>query len=361
MGGGSSRRRKPNTPIPSYAPGLGGSPGISRPGNSVVTGVGNPTGINPNQQRDLMQAQQTIANLTNQLNAYQRNASGGMPIQQMPYGNYSGPSGTPPMMPYGTPPQMGYGTPPMMPYGSPSYAPPSPTLQHFAGQNPYPYPYPSPPMPRANGYRDTDFAAIANISGLNPGDVALLHREYMNLTRGGINKIDRVIFRQILRDVLLEANNEHVDRAIENMFVTIDRNRDGFIDFPEFIGAFKDVLKGNVSDAPNYFQDDVYPDILGSQLRAAGVGSGVASQSVARIQQAAPAQQFVTTGGLNIVPLASTAIQQTPLICSPAQISDASAPVLTLDPNQSSYVIATPGQYLITQPTALQCVPLPMM
>ncbi|CAF0976957.1 unnamed protein product [Adineta ricciae] len=379
MGGNSSRRRKPNTPIPSYTP---GSPGFNRPGIPPTTGIINPA-VNPNQQRDLVQANQTIANLTNQINAMQRGASGAMPIPQAPYGGYMGPGGTPPPMNYGTPPLYPYGTPPYpygtpapMPYGTPPYSPPSPALPHFGGPNPYPYH--SPPIIGAGGYRDSDFSAMANIAGLNPADVALLHREFMNLTRGGINKIDRVVFRQILRDVLLEANNEQVDRAIENMFVTIDRNRDGYIDFPEFIGAFKDVLKGHISDGPSYLHDDIYPDALSNQLRAAGVGSGIAARNVPLVQQAVPATQLVSTGGLSIVPLASTAVQQTPLICSPAatavqqvplvcspattvQISDAAAPLLTLDPSQSSYVIATPGQYLITQPTALQCVPLPTM
>ncbi|CAF1618335.1 unnamed protein product [Adineta ricciae] len=395
MGGISSRRRKPNTPIPSYTP---GSPGLNRPGIPSTTGIGNPA-VNLNQQRDLVQANQTIAHLTNQINAMQRGASGAMPIPQAPYGGYMGPGGTPPSMNYGgymgpggTPPPMNYGgymgpggtpptpmnygTPPPYPYGTPPYSPTSPALPHFGGPNPYPYH--SPPIIGAGAYRDSDFAAMANIAGLNPADVALLHREFMNLTRGGINKIDRVVFRQILRDILLEANNEQVDRAIENMFVTIDRNRDGYIDFPEFIGAFKDVLKGHISDGPSYLHEDMYPDALSNQLRAAGVGSGIAARNVPLVQQVVPAKQLVSTGGLSIVPLASTAVQQAPLICSPAttavqqvplvcspattvQISDAAAPLLTLDPDQSSYVIATPGQYLITQPTALQCTPLPIM
>jgi hypothetical protein len=156
-----------------------------------------------------------------------------------------------------------------------------------------------------------------------------------------------------------------VDRVIENMFVTIDRNHDGFIDFPEFVGAFKEVLKEKPSDPQNYFADHAYPDMLGEQLRASGVGAGIDAQPISYIQQAQPAAQFVSpAAGLSIVPLASTAIQQVPVVyggVAPLQISDATAPLITLDPNQSSYVIATPGQYLITQPTALQCVPLPMM
>jgi hypothetical protein len=357
MGTSSSNRRKPNTAIPSYTPAGGGTPGISRPGIPPTTGIGNASPINANQQRDLMQANQMIANLTQQVNALQRNASGGVNIPQVPYGGY----------PYsgGTPPQMGYGTPPMS--GQyPAYSPPSPQFQHLGGQSPYPY---QQPMMGGGGgggggYRDTDFAAIANIAGLNPADVALLHREFMAITRSGTNKMDRVAFRQILRDVLLQANDEHVDRVIENMFVTIDRNHDGFIDFPEFIGAFKDVLKQRPSDPQSYFQDHVYPDIMTQQLRASGVGSGIASQPITYIQHSQPATQLVSTGGLSIVPLASTAIQQAPVVygaVSPLQFSDATAPLITLDQSQSTYVIATPGQYMITQPTALQCVPLPMM
>lgn len=359
MGGRNSRRRQPTTPIPNYAAG-GASPGITRPNMPVIPGS---PPMNANQPQNLAQAQQMIANLNQQINALQRNASAPMGIPPGPYGAYPG-GGYPPPAPYSTPPGMGYGTPPGMGYGTPPYGP---------GGMPPPYPYPPPMMgagmggglgAAAGGYRDTDFGAVANIAGLSPGDVALLHREFVNLTRGGTNKIDRTVFRQILRDVLLEANNEHVDRAIENMFVTIDRNRDGYIDFPEFVGAFKDVLKGHISDGPSYLQDHPYPDILSDQLRAAGVGSGIAAQPVSYLQQAAPATQLVSAGGLSVVPLASTAVQQTPMICTPAAtmpLIDAAAPVLSLDPAQSSYVIATPGQYMITQPTALQCVPLPIM
>lgn len=345
--GGSSSRRKKTTPIPVYNPAAGGSPGISRPGAPIGTGVG---GVNLNQQRELMQLNQTVANLNNQVQALQR--GGGIP--QVPYGGY--PGGNPPMMPYG-----GYpgGAPPMMPYGTP----PNPMFQQAGG------PYSYPPMGGGVGaatYRDTDFGAIANIAGLNPADVAILHREFLNLTRGGATKIDRTIFRQLLRDVLLQANNEHVDRVIENMFVTVDRNHDGFIDFPEFVGAFKDVLKEKPSDPQSYFDEHVFPDILEGQLRASGVGTGVASppQQIVLMPQTQAAPQLMTTGGLSVVPLASMGVQQTPLMYSgapPLQISDAAAPFLTLDSSQASFVIATPGQYLITQPTALQCVPLPMM
>jgi hypothetical protein len=338
MGSSSSRRKNPRTPIPPYTPGIGGSPGLSRPG---MGGIGGATPINRDQQRDLMQANQTIANLNNQIQALQR-----------------GGAGMPPM-PYGAPPMFGQ---------PPSYTPPSPTLQHPGGFSPYGYQQ-QPLMGGGGGvnvYRDTDFAAIANIAGLNPADVALLHREFLNLTRGGTNKMDRTVFRHLLREILLEVNNEHVDRTIENMFVTIDRNRDGFIDFPEFVGAFKDVLKGHISDPQQggYFGESPYPDILTDQLRASGVGSGIANQQFGYLQQAQPAGQFVPAGGLSFVPLASTGIQQGPIIygaASPLQLSNATPPLITLDPNQSTYVIATPGQYLITEPTALQCVPLPVM
>jgi hypothetical protein len=356
MGGSSSRNRSRNTPIPTYTPAVGTTPGIARPGVSATTGIGNANPINRDQQRELMQLNQTVANLNNQIQALQR--SGGIGIPQTPYGGYPMPGGVPSQMPYGGYPLPG-GTPPAMPYGTP----PSPLLQRFGS----PYPYQQQPMMGGGGaatYRDTDFGAIANIAGLNPADVALLHQEYLNLTRGGASKIDRVIFRQILRDVLLQANNEHVDRVIENMFVKIDRNHDGFIDFPEFVGAFKDVLKQTPSDPQSYFDEHVFPDVLSEQLRASGVGSGIPSQPVAYIQQPQPAAQLVSPAGLNIVPLASMGIQQAPIMYGAAgtfPISDASAPLITLDPNQSSYVIATPGQYLITQPTALQCVPLPMM
>jgi hypothetical protein len=358
MGGSSSTKKK--TPIPSYTP-AGGSPGITRPGaplnTGFNTGIGPSGPINRDQQRELMQLNQTVANLNNQVQALQR--STGMGIPQAPYGVYPSPGGIPPPMPYGTPPMLGQ---------SPLGAAPSPFLQNLGGQYPYSYQQQPPMFGGGSGpaavYRDTDFASIAHIAGLNPADVAILHREFMNLTRGGASKIDRVIFRQILRDVLLQANNEQVDRVIENMFVTIDRNRDGFIDFPEFVGAFKDVLKEKPSDPQNYFSEHVFPDMLGEQLRGSGVGAGIDIQPISYIQQAQPTAQLVSPGGLSIVPLASTAVQQLPIVYGGAthlQISDATAPLITLDPNQASYVIATPGQYLITQPTALQCVPLPIM
>ncbi|CAF0923020.1 unnamed protein product [Rotaria sp. Silwood1] len=339
MGAGKSKKKKPTTPIPQYPASANRSVG------TVNTGVG---GASPmNQQQQLMLANQTIANLNNQLMALQ----GGAP---MPYGGYPyGVAGTPPM-PYG-----GYGYPggPRMPYGTPPYGgPPSPVL--FPPGRQY------PPVAGGAGYRDNDFAAIGNIAGLNSAQVALLHREYMNLTRGGTIKMDRNVVRHLLRDVLLEANNEHIDRAIENIFRTIDRNQDGFIDFPEFVGAFKEVLKGDRFNPEQLVMNNAIPDILTAQLRASIFGPDAASQPLAVVQQPQAATQCVPTGGLNIVPLASTGVRKTPMVCTPLStctISKATAPLITLDPNQSTCVIATPGQYMITQPTALQCVPLPLM
>lgn len=339
MGGNSSRKKK-QTPIPTYSP-PGGSPGISRPGGIPVTGMNAAGPINSAQQQELMRLNQTVANLNNQVQALQRGGGG------MPYSPYPIPGA----MPYGAPPMLGQspmGTPPL----GGGFSPYSPSPM-FGGGGSGP----------AAVYRDTDFGSIANIAGLNPADIALLHREFLNLTRGGATKIDRVIFRQILRDILLQTNSEQVDRVIEEMFVTIDRNHDGFIDFPEFVGAFKEVLKDKPIDSQGYYPDSGYPDLLTQQLRASGVGAGIDLQHMSYVQQAQPTQ-LMTTGGLSIVPLAASAVQQVPLMygaASPFHISDAAAPLLTLDPSQSSYVIATPGQYLITQPTALQCVPLPMM
>ena len=369
MGGAGSRRRKPNTPIPPYTPAGGGTPGISRPGAALNTGVGGGSPINRDQQRELMQANQTIQNLNALLNTTRGGGMGGPP---MPYGGYP-PAG--PNMPYGAPgyqypgpnagpPPTPYGTP-YMPGQYPPYGPPSP-LMNQRGLPPNGYSPPSPPqlrppMPGAAVYRDTDFASVAKIAGLNPSDVALLHQEFMRFTRGGSNRIDRVVFRDILRDALLDINSENVDRAVENIFVSVDRNRDGFIDFPEFVGAFKDVLKPDDPNSYNYSADQNFPDTLADQLRASGVGSGVAPQPIA----VNPSLQFAPAGGFSIVPLASMGIQQAPLVygggAAALPFPNATPPLLTLDPNQSTYVIATPGQYMITQPTALQCVPLPIM
>lgn len=352
MGGSSSsRRRNPRTPIPPYTSGVGATPGISRPGATPAVGLGNASPILRNQQADL--AQQVQA-LTAQVQALQR-GSGILP-PPIPYGGIGsagglGSTGTlPPPVPYNLPNTMVQNSP----YGQPGGL----LSQNFGGQSPFSYQ--SQRLMGGGGYRDTDYAAVANIAGLNPNDVALLHREYMTLTRGGSSKIDRTIFRQLLRDVLLEANNEHIDRAIENMFVTIDRNHDGFIDFPEFVGAFKDVLKGAPSDPFSHISEYGYPDILTEQLRASGVGSGIAANPMSYMDQMA-APQFISHGGFNVVPLASTGIQQLPLAYGNAAhlpITNGTTPLMTLDPSQSSYAIATPGQYLITQPTALQYMPL---
>ncbi|CAF4613765.1 unnamed protein product, partial [Rotaria magnacalcarata] len=107
-----------NTPIPNYAAGL------NRPIGPLNTGIGNASPMNRDPQRDLMQANQTIANLTNQIQAMQR---GGSPV---PFGGFSPPYGGLPPAPYG-------GYPPPAPYGgySPQYGgPPSPLLQNF-GRN----------------------------------------------------------------------------------------------------------------------------------------------------------------------------------------------------------------------------------
>ena len=349
MGGAGSSRRK-NTPIPTYSANTGGSPGIVRPGVGANTS-GAP--LNRDQQRELMQANQTIANLNNQINAMR---GGGM--QSMPYGGFPPAGGMPGQgsVPYGTPPMFGQ---------TPTYTPPNPLLQNLGGQASFPYLQQQQPQAGTAVYRDTDFASIANIAGLNPADIAILHREFMNLTRGGATKIDRVIFRQILRDAMIEVSNENVDRAIESLFVNIDRNRDGFIDFPEFIGGFKDVLKATTSDPQSFYNDHASNDALADQIRATGVGSGIISQPLALVQQQQqPATQFLAAGGLNVVPLASMGMQQPSMVYGgafPMQYTDANPPMITLDPNQSSYFIATPGQYMVTQPTAFQCVPLPLM
>ncbi|CAF3238636.1 unnamed protein product [Rotaria socialis] len=342
MGGSSSRKAK-NTPIPTY------SVGLNRPVGQLNTGIGNASPANRDPQRDLMQANQTIANLTNQIQAMQR--GGGSPV---PFGGYSPPYGIQPPAPYGgySPPYGGY--PPQ--YGGP----PSPLLQNFGRHSPYQHQQ----QTGAGGYRDTDFASVASISGLNASDVALLHREFMNLTRGGTTKMDRSIFRSLLRDVLMERSNDYVDRAIENIFLTVDRNHDGHIDFAEFVGAFKDVLKGGNIDADGIYGDSLIPDMFTQEIRASGFGAGALPRAIAGEQQSqAGVAQFFPSNGLSMVPLASTGIQQMPLNYGgavPLQISNAQAPLITLDQSQSSFVIATPGQYLITQPTALQCVPLPM-
>lgn len=267
--------------------------------------------LSAKQQRDLEQATRIIQNLQNQVAPMQRGSAGGAPLYP----------------PYDGPPIINQ---------QPSYRPPSPLLQQLTGQGSY----------NSGGYRDSDFVAVANIAGLNPVDVALLHREYAGLTRGGTNKIDRVVFRQLLRDVMIEANHESVDRAIENMFIAIDRNRDGFIDFPEFVGAFRDVLKGNTPGMQNYLpQSSAFTDTLNEQLRANVIGPNISSGLMNYIGPSSPAGQ-----SLSFVP---NSLQQAPLVYGGA---GAGPLVISLDSNQSPYIVNNQGQ-----PLAMQCVALPSM
>jgi hypothetical protein len=299
MGIGGSRRPTANTPIPQYSPPYN----ISRPGSPLMSNMGGTPPLNSRQQQKLNDAYQTIQNYQNQMSMMQR---GGPPImnpQQMPY-NSMNPN---------------------------TYPPPSPLLQRLSGQSPYSYQQQVPITP--GGYRDTDYAAVANIAGLNPTDVALLHREYMNLTRGGYNKLDRVVFRQLLREAMIEANNENIDRAIENIFVSIDRNHDGFIDFPEFIGAFRDILKGPLSDPQNYLSQQAIPTLINEQIRSN-------SQPVTYLQQSLP----------QVISIPSSNVQQSPLV-----YNGATPLVISLDANQSPYVVNSQGQS-----GGLQCVPLPI-
>ena len=204
--------------------------------------------------------------------------------------------------------------------------PPSPILSQFSNRA-SPYIGSSPASTTA--YRDTDYNAVANIAGLNPADVALLHREFLNLTRGGINKMDRVVFRQLLRESLIEANNENIDRAIENIFVSIDRNRDGFIDFPEFIGAFRDILRGQGNDPQSYLGQQALSDIVNEQNR-------------------------VLTNNQQLQIFSQPTQSQAPIVYnSPNPL------VISLDSNAASPLFNTFGQSFLAPSTQLQCMPLP--
>lgn len=303
MGGGAGRQKPPNVPFPQIGQQGNAYPPftIARPNSPSMMGMGAGPPLNPREQQRLNEAFQTIQSYQNRTGMMQGNP------------NYT----SPPIM-----------NAPPPPYNNPNaYPPPSPLLRRLSGPSPlYPYPPSNPVGSRA--FRDTDYAAVANISGLNPTDVALLHREYMNLTRGGYNKLDRVVFRQLLREAMIEANNENVDRAIENIFVSIDRNHDGFIDFPEFIGAFRDILKSSSSEYAQQINADLF-----NELRPIPY--------LPQVQQ--PAQ---------VISIPAQAIQQQQ---QPLVYNNAAPLVISLDANQSPYVVNPQGQ-----PTTLQCVPLPM-
>ena len=271
MGGAASRPRQPRVPFP--------SPG-------AVQSTGNASPLSRRQQQQLDEAYRTIQSLQNQMASMQR--PGGAPAT--------------------------YNSPPMI-NQPPGYRPASPLLQQLAGQSPPYSPFQQGSSSAGNSlFRENDYSAVANIAGLNPADVALLHREYLTLTRGGTNKIDRVVFRQLLRESFVEANSENIDRAIENIFIGIDRNRDGFIDFPEFIGAFRDLLRGN-----NPFDAFNLPEMSNNNNN----------------NNYAPQQPLVYSGN-------------SPL-------------VISLDGNQTPYVVNAQGQPMSNPPNGYQCIPLPMV
>ncbi|CAF0865030.1 unnamed protein product [Rotaria sp. Silwood1] len=300
MGGSGSRRKSPPTPFPPQGQPYGPSPYSSPP----YPGMGNPQSLNQKQQQQLQAAYQTI-----------RNLQGGMP-----------------------PMQQGAG-PPIM-----NLSNASPTLQRAFQQSLSPNPSPF----SSGNYRDTDYASLANIAGLSPVDIAILHKEYMNLTRLGRNKLDRVVFRQLLRDILIDANNENIDRAIENIFLCIDRNRDGFIDFSEFVGAFRDILRTDSNDPQGHSSPCSLPDMINEQLRACAYNSPLFCQPATVCQQVQPPTA-------QVIPISSASVQQ-PMVCS----SSAAPLVYSFDSNQSPCFATAQGPSIIGQPTTLQCLPLPM-
>ncbi|CAF1046852.1 unnamed protein product [Adineta steineri] len=340
MGGGNSRQKQPSVPIPQMSQ-YASPPPVSllppaRPISPVMPSMGGASSLSRKQLRQYEEANRTLQELQNQM---QRGGASGLgPSSYGGQSSYGGPPILNASMPYNN-----NNTPPSS-YGGPSsYPPPSPLIQRLSAPHHSHYPQSQSPFGPA-GYRDSDYAAVANIAGLNPTDIALLHREYLNLTRGGTNKIDRVVFRQLLREALIEANNENVDRAIENIFVSIDRNRDGYIDFPEFVGAFRDVLKSGPNDPPNYLAQYGLSDLINEQSRAQNSYPSYGYQSIAQAQQP------------QVISVPSPHVQQAPMVYG------GSPPlVISLDPNQTPYIVNTQGQPMTGQPTTLQCVQLPIM
>ncbi|CAF2964762.1 unnamed protein product [Rotaria sp. Silwood2] len=311
MGIGGSRRKSPPAPFPQSIPPY--NPLSPYPPAPMIppynAGIGNVPPLNQKEQQKLEEAYRTIQNYQGRMPPMQQGAGIGPPIMNL------------------------------------SNA--SPTLQRAYRQ--YSSPNQPPFLPNAAGYRDTDYASLANIAGLNPVDIAILHREYMNLTSRGRNKLDRVVFRQLLRDILIDANNENIDRAIENIFISIDRNRDGFIDFSEFVGAFRDVLKGDPNDPSSYLAQCGFPDFINDQIRTYAVNSPLVCQpaAICEQQQPPPPPQVISMPPANV---------QQPMVCS----SSAAPLFFSFDSNQSPYVANMQGQQMIGQPTTLQCLPLSM-